>query len=101
MIDLLRLVEAPATTLPYNDPVFPDRPLVLHAARPRDYDTGTPVLFVHHGVRAIGLPRSPRLAPLDEARPRGFQSAGISAVCKSAVRRKEAAKTERWLRSSA
>jgi hypothetical protein len=23
---------------------------VLHAARPRDYDVGTPVLFVHHGV---------------------------------------------------
>jgi hypothetical protein len=38
MIDLLRLVEAPATTLPYNDPVFPDRPLVLHAARFSSFD---------------------------------------------------------------
>ena len=29
MIDLLRLVDAPATSLPYNDPAFPDRTLVL------------------------------------------------------------------------
>ena len=54
MIDLLRLVDAPATSLPYNDPAFPDRPLVLHAAPPRDFDTGTAVLFVHHGVRRNG-----------------------------------------------
>jgi hypothetical protein len=40
--------------MPYVDPVFPDRPLVLHAARPRQYDARTPVLFVHHGVRRNG-----------------------------------------------
>ena len=51
MIDLSRLVEAPASSLPYVDPAFPNRPLVLHSARPRDYHLGTPVLFVHHGVR--------------------------------------------------
>ena len=54
MIVLLRLVEAPATSLPYNEPAFPKRPLVLHAATPRNFDTGTPVLFVHHGVRRNG-----------------------------------------------
>jgi poly(3-hydroxybutyrate) depolymerase len=55
MIDLSRLVEAPgASSLPYVDPAFPNHPLVLHAARPRDYHTGTPVLFVHHGVRRNG-----------------------------------------------
>ena len=54
MIDLVPIVEAPATSLPYNDPAFPDRPLVLHTARPRDFDNGTPVLFVHHGVRRNG-----------------------------------------------
>ena len=54
MIDLVRLLEEPATSLPYNDPAFPDRPLVLHATPPRDFDTGTPVLFVHHGVRRNG-----------------------------------------------
>jgi hypothetical protein len=55
MTDLSRLVEAPAvSSLPYVDPIFPDRPLVLHAARPRDYYSGTPVLFVHHGVARNG-----------------------------------------------
>ena len=54
MTDLIRLVDTPATSLPYNDPAFPDRPLVLHAARPRDFGGETPVLFVHHGVRRNG-----------------------------------------------
>jgi hypothetical protein len=55
MTDLSRLVEAPACgSLLYVDPAFPNRPLVLHAARPRDYDVGTPVLFVHHGVGRNG-----------------------------------------------
>ena len=54
MIDLVRLVEARATSLPYNDPELPDRAPILHAATPRHYDTGTPVLFVHHGVRRNG-----------------------------------------------
>jgi poly(3-hydroxybutyrate) depolymerase len=55
MIELTCLVDAPgASSLPYVDPAFPDRPLVLHAARPREYDAGTPVLFVHHGVGRNG-----------------------------------------------
>jgi len=55
MTDLSRLVAAPAvSSLAYLDPIFPDRPLVLHAARPRDYHDGTPVLFVHHGVARNG-----------------------------------------------
>ena len=55
MTELTRLVDAPgASSLPYLDPAFPDRPLVLHAARPREYDAGTPVLFVHHGVARNG-----------------------------------------------
>ena len=55
MTDLSRLLEAPAvSSLPYVDPIFPDRPLVLHAARSRDYHSGTPVLFVHHGVARNG-----------------------------------------------
>jgi len=55
MTELKSLVDAPgASSLPYLDPAFPDRPLVLHAARPREYDAGTPVLFVHHGVRRNG-----------------------------------------------
>jgi poly(3-hydroxybutyrate) depolymerase len=53
--DLAPLVAAPgANTLVYDDPVFPDRPLVLHAARPVQYDATTPVVLVHHGVRRNG-----------------------------------------------
>jgi hypothetical protein len=55
MTDLSHLVDAPAvSSLPYVDPVFSDRPLVLHAARPRDYRSGLSVLFVHHGVARNG-----------------------------------------------
>ena len=55
MTDLSRLVERPAaTSLPYVDPAFPHRPLVLHAARPRHSHVGIPVLFVHHGVGRNG-----------------------------------------------
>jgi hypothetical protein len=55
MIDLARLVAAPgAASLPYFDPAFPDRRLVLHAARPIRYDPSTPILFVHHGVARNG-----------------------------------------------
>jgi hypothetical protein len=56
MTDLSRLVAGrpAATSLPYVDPVFPERPLVLHAARPRDYHGGMAVLFVHHGVGRNG-----------------------------------------------
>lgn len=53
--DLTRLVTRPGTaSLPYCDPVFPDRPLMLHAACPPDWHAGLPVLFVHHGVRRNG-----------------------------------------------
>ncbi len=55
MTDLSRLVDAPgANSLPYVDPAFPQRPLVLHAARPLQFAAGTPVLFVHHGVGRNG-----------------------------------------------
>jgi hypothetical protein len=55
MIDLAPLVAAPgAHAIPYFDPAFPDRRLVLHSARPRVYDPATPVLFVHHGVARNG-----------------------------------------------
>jgi hypothetical protein len=55
MADLSCLVDTPgAHTLIYEDPAFPDRPLLLHSARPRRYDTTTPVLIVHHGVGRNG-----------------------------------------------
>ena len=56
MTNDLRAVSARAgsSDVPYVDPAFPDRPLVLRIARPRSYDTDTPVLFVHHGVRRNG-----------------------------------------------
>ena len=43
-----------AASLPYFDPAFPDRSLILHAARPRDWHPGLPVVFVHHGVARNG-----------------------------------------------
>jgi hypothetical protein len=53
--DLSPLVAAPgASSLPYHDPMFPDRTLILHAARPRAWHRGLPVLFVHHGVARNG-----------------------------------------------
>ncbi len=55
MNDLARLVAAPgANAVDYFDPAFPDRRLVLHSARPRQYDAKTPILFVHHGVARNG-----------------------------------------------
>ena len=55
MTELTRLVDTPgANSLRYIDPAFPDRPLVLHAARPREYEAGTPIVFVHHGVNRNG-----------------------------------------------
>ena len=55
MIDLSPLVAAPGPrSLPYFDPSFPDRMLILHAARPREWKPGHPVLFVHHGVARNG-----------------------------------------------
>jgi dienelactone hydrolase len=53
--DLSCLVDAPgAHSMPYIDQAFPDRNLVLHSARPRQYDAGTPVVLVHHGVGRNG-----------------------------------------------
>ncbi len=55
MNDLCRLVDKPGPgELPYVDRAFPDRPLTLYSARPRDYDAATPILFVHHGVGRNG-----------------------------------------------
>ena len=55
MTGLAHLVAAPgAASLPWFDPVFPDRQLILHAARPADWHPGMPVLFVHHGVARNG-----------------------------------------------
>jgi len=55
MTDLAHLVAAPgASSLPWFDPVFPDRQLILHGARPADWHPGMPVLFVHHGVARNG-----------------------------------------------
>ncbi len=55
MTDLSRLVDVPgAHTLFYADPAFPDRPLLLHSARPQSFDADTPVLIVHHGVGRNG-----------------------------------------------
>jgi hypothetical protein len=55
MTDLSPLVDtAGAHSVIYTDPAFPDQPLLLHGARPRQYDTATPVLIVHHGVARNG-----------------------------------------------
>lgn len=55
MSELRQLVRAPgAGSVRHLDPAFPDRPLTLYGARPRDWTTGTPVLFVHHGVGRNG-----------------------------------------------
>ncbi|HEY3848107.1 MAG TPA: alpha/beta hydrolase [Acetobacteraceae bacterium] len=55
MTDLSRLVDAAgANSLPYVDAAFPERPLMLHAARPSRFAADTPVLFVHHGVGRNG-----------------------------------------------
>lgn len=40
--------------MPYFDAAFPDRQLILHVARPREWHPGLPVLFVHHGVARNG-----------------------------------------------
>lgn len=55
MAELRRLVAAPgAHSLPFHDAAFPDRTLVLHAARPRYWHPGMAVVFVHHGVARNG-----------------------------------------------
>ena len=71
MTDLSPLIQAggPAS-LPYHDPVFPDRTLVLHSAGPERHDPATPVLFVHHGVARNG--RDYRDYWIDHARELGL-----------------------------
>jgi hypothetical protein len=55
VIDLSPLIaSAGGCSLPYFDPGFPSQQLVLHAARPADWNPGLPVLFVHHGVGRNG-----------------------------------------------
>ena len=55
MTDLSPLVAAAgAHSIPYFDPAFPGRQLILHSARPRHFDANTPILFVHHGVARNG-----------------------------------------------
>ena len=55
MTDLAPLFAAAGkTSLPYFDPAFPERQLILRAARPRAWHPGVPVLFVHHGVTRNG-----------------------------------------------
>ncbi len=55
MTGLAALVANPgAQTMPYFDPAFPDRRLVLHSACPSGFGPATPVLFVHHGVARNG-----------------------------------------------
>lgn len=64
------LVDAPgAHSVQYSDPAFPDRPLLLHSAVPRQYDERTPLLFVHHGVGRNGADyRDYWLSAVDDAR---------------------------------
>lgn len=53
--DLSPLVaESGANSVTYRDVEFPDRPLVLHSARPSRWTPSMPVLFVHHGVARNG-----------------------------------------------
>lgn len=40
--------------MPYHDPGFPGRTLLLHAARPAAWTPATPVVLVHHGVARNG-----------------------------------------------
>nr|WP_294510783.1 alpha/beta hydrolase [uncultured Rhodopila sp.] len=55
MTDLTPLAAtAGAVSLPYCDPAFPGRLLILHAACPAAWHPGMPVLFVHHGVNRNG-----------------------------------------------
>jgi predicted esterase len=55
MNDLGKLVEsAGGNSMDYADPAFPDRRLVLHSARPQDWDPGFPIVIVHHGVGRNG-----------------------------------------------
>jgi hypothetical protein len=51
----------------YRDPVFPDRPLVLHGARPWRWSPDTPILLVLHGVARNGADYRDYWLPLVDA----------------------------------
>jgi poly(3-hydroxybutyrate) depolymerase len=62
------LARAGSNDVPYTDPLFPDRPLILRIARPKHCDAETPVVFVHHGVNRNGYDYRDFWLPLvDEA----------------------------------
>ncbi len=62
------LARAGSNDVPYVDPHFPDRPLILRIARPKHCDAATPVLFVHHGINRNGYDYRDFWLPLvDEA----------------------------------
>ncbi len=55
LTDLSPLIAAPgAHSLPYFDPAFPGRELILHAACPAGWNPSFPVVLVHHGVARNG-----------------------------------------------
>jgi len=55
MMDVRALVaNAGPNDLPFEDPALPGHEMVLRSARPRQFSTRTPVLFVHHGVNRNG-----------------------------------------------
>jgi hypothetical protein len=65
MTDLAPLLaSAGRHSITYHDEAFPDRPLILHAARPQRFDTETPVLLVHHGVGRNGRDYRDYWAPM-------------------------------------
>jgi len=42
------------TSIPYRDPLSPDRPLVLECYRPASHDPGKPLVIVQHGMNRNG-----------------------------------------------
>ena len=67
-MDLLPLVaQAGPATIRYVDPVFPDRPLLLHVARPDEWVPSMPVLFSHHGRSRNGADYRDYFLPLVNA----------------------------------
>jgi poly(3-hydroxybutyrate) depolymerase len=68
MTDLGELVaQSGAGSVTWRDAEFPDRPLLVHSARPCDYTPRTPVVFVHHGVGRNGEAYRDYWLPLAEA----------------------------------
>jgi poly(3-hydroxybutyrate) depolymerase len=62
------LARAGSNDVPYVDPRFPGRSLILRVARPKHCTPHTPLLFVHHGVNRNGYDYRDFWLPLvDEA----------------------------------